>query len=357
MSRLRDGAGGDPRVIGPDSLGAFAAGSRLFATGAADSSFQVALDWAGSVLGAGVPVVGADALPPETLSVAISLYGSTTALGEQLPGGDEPRRVVHALERRLGRKAGAVVALNLAAENALLPVITAALLDVPLVDGDGTGRVFPLIEQTTFTLGGVAATPLELAGPTGDLVGLDTEPDRVEELARPLVLALGGWALAACYPMPAGVLSRVLVPGTVSRLLAAGVPGAPRSLAAPYGVRTLCRGRITEVGGSTGYVRDLSAPPLPSLPSSIVVQESEGLGRLVRLEAHNEIVLALADGAVAAMAPDQICMISALDGVVVDVDKAYPGLEVEVMVVRAAPAWHTGRGRALGGLRAFGVPL
>ncbi|WP_165781502.1 DUF917 domain-containing protein [Streptosporangium minutum] len=358
--RLRDEAGGDPRAIDSGSLGAFAAGSRLFATGAADSSFQVALDWAGSVLGAGVPVVDAGALPPETLSVAISLYGSTTALGEQLPGGDEPRRVVHALERRLGRKAGAVVALNLAAENALLPVITAALLGVPLVDGDGTGRVFPLIEQTTFTLGGVAATPLELAGPTGDLVGLDTEPDRVEELARPLVLALGGWALAACYPMSAGVLSRVLVPGTVSRLLAAGVPGAPRSLAAPYGVRTLCRGRITEVGGSTGYGRHPSAPSLPSLPSlpsSILVQESEGLGRLVRLEAHNEIVLALADGAVAAMAPDQICMISALDGVVVDVDKAYPGLEVEVMVVRAAPAWHTERGRALGGLRAFGVPL
>ncbi|MER5420026.1 S-methyl thiohydantoin desulfurase domain-containing protein [Streptosporangium roseum] len=68
---------------------------------------------------------------------------------------------------------------------------------------------------------------------------------------------------------------------------------------------------------------------------------SEGLGRLVRLEAHNEIVLAPADGAVGAMAPDRICMISAVDGVVVDVDKAYPGLEVEVMVVRAAPAWHT----------------
>ncbi|MDP9869930.1 MULTISPECIES: DUF917 domain-containing protein [Streptosporangium] len=341
-------------MIDSGSLAAFAAGSRLFATGAADSSFQVALDWAASVLGAGVPVVDAGALPPETLCVAVSLYGSTTALGEQLPRGDEPRRVVHALERRLGRRAGAVVALNLAAENALLPVITAALLGVPLVDGDGTGRVFPLIEQTTYTLGGVAATPLELAGPTGDLVGLDTGSGRVEELARPLVLALGGWALAACYPMSAEVLSRVLVPGTVGRLLAAGVPGAPRSLAAPYGVRTLCRGRIAEVGGSTGYGGDRS---LPSLPSSIVVQETEGLGRLVRLEAHNEVVLALADGAVAAMAPDQICMISTLDGVVVDVDKAYPGLEVEVMVVRAAPVWHTEEGRALGGLRAFGVPL
>jgi DUF917 family protein len=193
-----------------------------------------------------------------------------------------------------------------------------------------------------------------MAGPADDVVVLDTAPDRVEELIRPLVLALGGWTVTACYPMTAEVLARVLVPGTVSRLMEAGVPGAPRSIAAPYGVRTLCRGRIAAVESSTGHGMDLT---LPSLPSSIVVEEREGLGRLIRLEAHNEIVFALADGAMAAMAPDQICMISTVDGMAVDVDKVAPGLEVEVMVVRAAPVWHTEEGIALGGPRAFGVPL
>ncbi|NRQ40922.1 DUF917 family protein, partial [Nonomuraea sp. NN258] len=107
-------------------------------------------------------------------------------------------------------------------------------------------------------------------------------------------------------------------------------------------------------GGGFGYGTELA---MPSLPSSIVVHESEGLRRLVRLEAHNEIVLALADGAPVAMAPDQICMVSAADGVVVDVDKASPGMDVEVMVVKAAPVWHSERGLALGGTRAFGFPL
>lgn len=88
-----------------------------------------------------------------------------------------------------------------------------------------------------------------------------------------------------------------------------------------------------------------------------MLRESEGLRRLVRLEAHNEIVLALADGAVVATVPDQICMISTGDGMVVDVDKAEPGLEVDIMVVSAAPVWHTERGLALGGPRAFGLPL
>ncbi|MGV9307073.1 DUF917 domain-containing protein [Nonomuraea sp. NPDC004354] len=341
-------------MIGRAELPVFAAGSRLFATGAAESAFHLAVDWAGAVLDTPVRLVPATDLPPDTLCVAVTLVGSTTAMGEQLPEGGEPARAVQALERRLGTRAGAVVALNLAAENALLPLIAAAALGLPLVDGDGSGRVFPLVEQTTYTLGGISPTPLALAGPAGELVLLETAPGRVEETLRPLVLSFGGWGLAACYPMRAADLSGVLVPGTVSMLMAAGQPGAPRSAAAPYGVRRLCVGRIVAVEGSSGHGADLA---MPSLPSSIVVEESEGLGRLVRLEAHNEIVLALADGAPVAMAPDQICMISSADGMVVDVDKARPGMRVEVLVLRAAPAWHTDEGRALGGLRAFGVPL
>lgn len=341
-------------MIDSSALVALAAGSRLFATGAAEGSLRLAVDWAGGVIGEGVELVRAEDLPPGTLCVAISLVGSTTALGEQLPAGDEPARAVQALERWLGERVGAVVALNLAAENALLPLVAAATIGVPLVDGDGTGRVFPLVEQTTYTLGGVSAAPLAMAGPSGELVLLETAPDRVEDLVRPLVLSMGGWAAAACYPMAARDLARVQVPGTVSRLLEAGVPGADRSVAAPYGVRLLCRGEITAVEGSSGHGLEVA---LPSLPSSIVVRESEGLRRLVRLEAHNEIVLALADGAAVAMAPDQICMISVADGMVVDVDKAGPGMEVEVVVVRAAPVWHTEPGLALGGVRAFGIPL
>ncbi|MEO3870937.1 DUF917 domain-containing protein [Nonomuraea sp. B12E4] len=340
--------------MGTEELAWLAEGSRLFAAGAGESSYNLSRDWAGSVAGAGVTLVAPEELPSGTLCVAISLAGSTTALGEQLPGGEEPARAVRALERRLGERAGAVTALNLAAENALIPFIGAAELGVPMIDGDGSGRVFPLVEQTTYALGGMSPTPLALAGASGELVLLETASDRVEELLRPVVLSVGGWAVAACYPMPAGDLARVLVPGTVSLLLRAGVPGAPRSVAAPYGVRTLCRGEIQAVEGSMRPESDLA---LPSSPSSIVVQETEGLRRLVRLEAHNEIALALADGAAVAMAPDQICLISTTDGMVVDVDKAEPGLQVEVMVLKAAPVWHTERGLALGGLSAFGIPL
>ncbi|RJL24848.1 DUF917 domain-containing protein [Bailinhaonella thermotolerans] len=352
----RDRAGDAARAnaVGAGELGFLAAGSRVFAPGAADSSFRAAREWARGLLTANgpVPLVDAGELPPDAMVAAVSLVGSTTAFGEYLPGGDEPVRAVRALEGRLGERIAAVVPLNTAAENALLPLVAAASLGVPLVDGDGTGRVFPLLEQTTFALGGVTPAPLALAGPLGDVVVVDSAAQRVEELVRPLVLAAGGWVVAACYPARAGKLAESLVPGSVSRLVAAGRPGAPRAVAAPYGVRVLCSGRVTAVeqGPEPGPGRRL-----PSRPASILVREHGGLARLIRLEAYNEILMALADGAVAATAPDQICLISTADGTVVDVDRAAAGMDVEVVVLRAAPAWHTGAGRALGGPQVFGL--
>ncbi|MFC7586444.1 DUF917 domain-containing protein [Nonomuraea antimicrobica] len=341
------------RLIDLDGLARFSAGSRVFATGAAESSFNLAVDWARSVLGHGVELLAAGEPEPDTLCVAVSLVGSTTALGEQLPFGDEPERAVRALERRLGERAGAVVALNLAAENALIPLVAAARLGVPLVDGDGSGRVFPLLEQTTYALGGLSPAPVALAGGSGRWCCWRRRPTGWRSCCvlwcwRSGVGGGGVLSDGGPRPGPGGGA------GHGEPAHAGGEPGVARSVAAPYGVRALCRGRILAVEGSTGHGTDLA---LPSLPSSIVLRESEGLRRLVRLEAHNEIVLALADGAVVATVPDLICMVSTADEMVVDVDKAEPGLEVDIMVVRAAPVWHTARGLALGGPRAFGIPL
>lgn len=328
-------------TIGLDLLDDLAEGARGLAVGAAESSFALTRDWAAAALAdtAGVRVVAANELPAEAMCVAITLVGSTTALGEQLPAGDEPVRAVRALEQRLGARAEAIVALNLAAENALLPLITAALLDLPLVDGDGCGRVFPLVEQTTYALNGINPTPLALAGPGGELVVF--EAPRLQPLLSPVVLACGGWGIAACYPMTAGDLARAVVPGTLSRLLTGARPGA----------RRLCRGRIVSVESTTGHASELS---LPSRPSSIVITETGRPHRLFRLAAHNEIVVAFADGAPVASAPDQLLMVAEPGGAVVDVDAARVDLEVSVLVVPAAPAWHTDVGRALAGPAALG---
>ncbi|MFE3947338.1 hypothetical protein ACFXPV_36595 [Streptomyces sp. NPDC059118] len=210
-----------------------------------------------------------------------------------------------------------------------------------------------------FTLAGVAAAPLALATPSGDVVVVESAG------GRPVAGAAGGWAVAVCYAMSGEVPAGSVVPGTVGRAIRAGT-ARPRDLFAPWSPRRLCRGRITAVehpvGGQddpygyepadaydlTGPGSAPSWPVLPSSPTSVLVAETEGLGRHFRLEAHNEVLLALADGAPVAAAPDQILILSAsADRRVLDVERAVPGVEVEVVVIPAAPAWHTPEGRRL----------
>ncbi|MFD5389769.1 DUF917 domain-containing protein [Streptomyces sp. NPDC127074] len=355
MNAARGQAPWPPMVTSAD-LGRLAVGARVLAAGTEESAYRVALDWAGAELAAHGPV---PLLPPERLGgvglcVCVTLVGASAALAEHLPTGAEPMAAVRAVERVVGRPVDAIVALNTAAENALIALATAACCGVPLVDGDGCGRVLPLLEQTVFTLAGAAPVPLALGTCDGDVITIESAGSRVEELVRPLVLAAGGWAVAAAYPMDGTALARCLVPSTVSRALAAG-SATERDRFAPWRPKRLCRGRVTAVEQSPDTVYDegssyrgfADAAVLPSRPTSVVISEAEGLRRRFRLEAHNEVLLTLADGAVAAAAPDQILILSAVDGSVVDVERAVPGTEVEVVVIEAASPWHTREGRAL----------
>ncbi|WP_327575951.1 DUF917 domain-containing protein [Streptomyces sp. NBC_00145] len=341
------------RLIGPDELERLAVGARVLAAGTEESAYQVALDWAAAELAAHgpVPLLAADRIEPAGLCVAVTLAGASAALAELLPTGDEPVRAVRAVERITGRMAEAVVPLNTAAENALIALATAARCGLPLVDGDGCGRVLPLIEQTVFTLAGVNAAPVALATPGGDVITVESARTSVEDVVRPLVLAAGGWAVVAGYPMDGAALARSLVRGTVSRAIEVGSLEGPARFAA-WRPRRLCRGRLVALEPSPGPDGPQGAGvpvPLPSRPTSVLVDEEDGLRRRFRLEAHNEVLLVLADGAVVASAPDHILLVAGADGRVLDVERAVPGLTVEVVVIEAAPAWHTTRGRALAG--------
>ncbi|MFB7756051.1 DUF917 domain-containing protein [Streptomyces sp. NPDC056121] len=343
----------EDRLIGPDELAHLAVGARVLAAGTEESAYQVALDWATAELAAHGPVrlIPAHRIAPDGLCIAVTLAGASAALAEALPTGDEPVRAVQAVERMTGRLAHAVVPLNTAAENALIALATAARCGLPLVDGDGCGRVLPLLEQTLLTLAGAHAAPLALATPGGDVITLECARSSVEELVRPLVLAAGGWAVAAGYPVDGAVLAGALVHGTVSRAIEVGsLEGAARFAA--WRPRRLCRVRIASLEPSPGPYGPGDAAAsvtLPSRPTSVLVDEEDGLRRRFRLEAHNEVLLALADGAVVAAAPDHILLVTGADGRVLDVERALPGLTVDVVVIEAAPAWHTPEGRALAG--------
>ncbi|MGW5450253.1 DUF917 domain-containing protein [Streptomyces asiaticus] len=346
-----------------EDLPALAAGAHLLVSGAGQADIEGVLHWVSALLAqhGPVPLVRPDDVPEDTVCAAVGLVGSVTAQAELPMAGDEPERAVRALEARLGTQLGAVTVLDTATVNALLPVAAAALLGLPLVDCDGMGRVFPLIHQTSYALAGVPLTPLAAVGATGDTVLLDATNERAERLLRAAVNVSGGWLFTALYPTTTGTLPRAGIVGAVSRALAVGralldaadVDDIAVRLAAQTASRVLGTGRVVDLEHRT---RPADAH-YPAHPSSIVVRTHAQPVRSIRLEAQNELLLALVDGALAAAVPDVICLIDPHDGSVIDIEAVTVGREVQVVTVPAAPVWHTPQGLALVGPRAFGFPI
>lgn len=301
-------------------------------------------------------------LDDDALCATVGGIGAFPPLLELPPCGDEHVLAVRALETRLGRRLDAVVSLNAAGPNALYPIAVAASFGVPLVDCDGMGRILPLITQTTFSLGGVPIAPLAAASQGGDVLTLETTRARADHLVRGMADASGGFMICALYPATGAQLRECAIPGSTSRLMRLGRllssvtdrRALLTGLARAVGARVLCSGRISEVSAPS---RSEGARHYPSAPSSIVVATHEPVERMVRLEAQNELLLALVDGQVAAAVPDMLCLLDRQALRAIGLEHVAVGDDVDVLVIPAAPLWHSPEGLALAGPRAFGFSL
>lgn len=309
-----------------------------------------------------VPLVPVDALPPRTHCAAVGVVGGFAALLELPAGGDEAVLAVRALEERTGRPLGAIIALNSAGPNALVPIAAAAALGLPLIDCDGMGRIFPLIHQTTYALGGLAATPLAAVSQTGDVAVIDCATGRSDLLLRGVVDASGGAMTCALYPTTVGELRNVAIQGATSRVMRVGelLTSETRHAALLAGLARTVGARVVASGQVSAL--DLPNPSadarlFPSVPTSLVVTDPSGDGPVVRLEAQNEILLALIDGAVTAAVPDLLCLLDRQRLAPVGLESVAVADHVDVLVVPAAPLWHSPEGLALAGPRAFGFPV
>lgn len=273
---------------------------------------------------------------------------------------DAPLVAVRELERILGRNLAAVAPLNASGPNLLLAVAGACLTGLPLLDCDGQGQILPLIDQTTYALGGLSTAPLAGLGPWGDIITVQCVSDRAETLTRAAVTGAGGWLCCAMYPSKVGELVAASIHGAVSRsreagrVLRSGRGQIGPRLAEQLGGRLLGRGRVIEIiqHRSSG-----SATRQPARPVTVVLDDLAANRGELRLEVRNEAVLAMADGNVVAAAPDTICLLDPLRRRVVDILELKSGDVVEVLVLRADASWYTPAGLALAGPAAFGLPV
>ncbi|MCO8274917.1 DUF917 domain-containing protein [Actinoplanes sp. TRM 88003] len=339
-------------------------GAKFYSPAVGDSNKTSINSWLAGLLDRNgpVPLLRVESLPPETPCVSVCVIGSGSAMSDLPPAGDEFELAVRQIERLQQITFGAIYPLAAATISALVAVVTAAQLRVPLLDADGMGRAFALIHHTAMHLSGVSPTPLAAVGPTGESVLIEVPAGpRADRMLRANVDTVGGWAALAAYPTTAGVLRRAALPGTMSRIANVGRLLLDRTdpdrlvtrLGAITGCRRLARGRIAEL-------EHLSRPSdvtIPAHPSSLVVDEVGGLGRQLRIELRSEIVAVFADGALIAGAPDLMCLLDVSRGTLATLDSLEPGDLIDVLVTPADAVWYSPAGIEMVGMGSHGIPL
>ena len=243
-----------------------------------------------------VPVVGVDDLDDEALVMPCGMLGAPTIADERVWSGGEGRTLRDMVERLHGRPVQALMPLQIAGADGVLPVTWAARLGLPLADADGRGRAFPELHQHAMHLGGVAAGPVVLTDGRGDtiVIHLDEE-SRADRLSRAAAGSLGGVCAAAVYCMAGARARSATIRGSVTRALAIGrtivgaeADGRVAAVVAALGAKVIIQGTVVDVERDGG-----------GLPRGAATVQSAGRDgrRRVRVELQNEYLLALEDGA------------------------------------------------------------
>jgi uncharacterized protein len=290
-----------------------------------------------------ITVTPAADLPPHTAVLPIGVVGATAVFAEKLPGGQEFRAALAAIEHWTRRTVDRVMSIEAGGLNGIMPLVVGTDLGLSTVDADLSGRGLPRLNQLSVAVVGRGLAPSVLAEPSGQVLVLaEGSAQDVERAARAFLSTSGGWAALALAPIPAGELPDCALTGTISgalalgrRALAAGQEPDIDRLAELTGGRVLAQGRIIEAAhwagpahhGRAGFAR-----------GSVTVLDQAGRA-LLRLELENEYLLALRDGIVVATTPDVLAVLDRRTGVPIPCDAVRRGIEVAVLQLPAPGFW------------------
>ena len=356
----------EPVKLGANDVADIAMGGALLATGGG-GDVTIGSMVTRDVLNRHGPVtlLPLEAIADDATVIAIGGVGSPTLMQEKLSNGEEPVWALEALEEHLGRQADALVAFEVGGDNSLIPLQVAARRNLPVADADGMGRAFPELQMETFSIYGVSATPLSIAGDMKDTAIIKARDSFVaERLVRQFaIIAGGGSCFSAEHVMDGATAKRVSVPGTISlcrelgRLIArcrGDLNGFVSSLCAPldaagYGtVKVLLRGKVVDVSRRVQGGYDVG---------QMVVEGFAEDRRVMHIDFKNEFLMASLGDEVVATVPDLICFVDNDTVQPITAETVRYGLRVAVLGIGAPAILRTPKALEVVSPRCFGFDV
>lgn len=312
-----------------------------------------------------VPLVAVADLPDDAAVFPVAMMGAPTVMVEKLPTSDQFAAAVRMLSTYLDRPVTHVACAEAGGINSTIPLVAAAQLGLPLVDGDLMGRAFPELQMVLPTLGGIAGTPMAIAdekGNTGILSTVDNPWS--ERLARVMTVEMGCSAIIsnvvltgvqARAHMVAGTLGLCRTVGEAVERARAARRSAVDAVVDTLGGRVVTTAKVVDVARrtATGFARGEAT----LVPLAAETADAAGDERLV-LHFQNEHLLAVRhEGGrehVEVSTPDLVIVLDADTGEPITTEALRYGQRVSVVAAPCDERWHSPAGLALVGPRYFG---
>lgn len=311
----------------------------------------------------GMPdIIDVEALDDDAAVYTIAMLGAPTVLAEKSACGDDVDLALSRMEKYTGKKADAIIPIEIGGVNSMLPIMAAARTGLPLVDADGMGRAFPEIQMVSFNIYGVSCTPLVMTDEHLNSLVVETgNAKRAEDLVRVASIEMGCSVILSSYPMTGRQVKETAVRQTMTLALEIGrairrgrradnpVGELSRYLATtPYysHCKVLFDGKVVDLRRETtqGFARGYCT-----------LQALDGGPATMEVIFQNEHLVAREGGRVRAMVPDLICMVDSDTAEPVPVEALKYGQRLKVMGVSAPPILRTPESLEVIGPQAFGL--
>ncbi|MGS2724861.1 DUF917 domain-containing protein [Porticoccus sp. GXU_MW_L64] len=312
----------------------------------------------------GMPeVISCDDLADDATVLTIAMLGAPTVLVEKAACGDDVDLAIRKLEERLGKKADALMPIEIGGVNSMLPIMAAARLNLPLIDADGMGRAFPEIQMVTFGVYGISCTPLTVTDDhLNSLVVETSTAKRAEDLVRVSSIEMGCSVILSSYPMTGLQAKKYAVHGTMNLALEIGrairigrEQGNPVDVLLSYLRTTPYYNQCKVI--FDGKIVDLKREIKSGFTVGVCkLQSLSGDEDEVQITFQNEHLVVERGEQVLAIVPDLICLVDRETCEPIPVEAMKYGQRVKVLGVSAAPIMRTPESLAVFGPHAFGLP-
>jgi DUF917 family protein len=310
-----------------------------------------------------IRILDVEEVPDDSLVVPSAMMGAPTVLIEKLPNGREAEIALRRLEAELGRRAFATMPAEIGGLNALLPLVLAARLGLPVVDADGMGRAFPELQMTTFHVHGRWISPLAICDEHGSSVVIHACDDfAAERLARATVVAMGATCQICGFSLTGADLRASAVPGTITAAIGIGraIRLAREANSDPFeallGFLRTSRHYTSSAILFDGKIVDLDRQTTGGFARGRVrIEALAPWTGTMEVQFQNEHLVAHHDGRLRAIVPDLICMVDRETAEPITTEAMRYGQRVKVLGVSAAPVMRSPAALAVFGPQAFGL--